>query len=192
MTDNPRIHPISVESAAPAAQELLARARKDMGMLPNVYRVMAHSPATLAGYDALAHSLDTGTLSKRVREQIALMCAATNACDYCLAAHRVTGRMANLSHDDIAAAERGEAQDRREAAALQLARGILDHVGDVDADTLDRARAEGLTDQEIIEIAGHVAANVFTNTINRLARTSIDFGRVARAAAEVSARFGRS
>jgi uncharacterized peroxidase-related enzyme len=191
MTDTPRIAPIAVEHAAPEAQALLKQAKKDMGMLPNVYRVFAHSPATLAGYDGLARSLEAGVLSKRIREQIALMCAATNQCDYCLAAHRVTGRMAKLSHDEITAAERGEASDLREAAALKLAQDMLENVGDVATETLETARAHGLTEQDIIEIAGHVAANVFTNTINRLARTPMDFGRVARVAAEVSARFGR-
>jgi uncharacterized peroxidase-related enzyme len=187
----PRIQPLNIVDATPEAAVILQRARKDMGMLPNVYRVFAHSPQVLAGYDALARSLEGGTLSKRLREQIALMCAATNDCDYCLAAHRVTGRMAKLSHDEIAAAEAGNATDLREAAALRFAQGLLDNVGDVDPNVFEAARAHELTDQDMVEIAGHVAANVFTNTINRLARTPIDFGRVARAAAEVSARFGR-
>lgn len=187
----PRIEPIAVNEADPQAQAVLQRAKKDMGMLPNVYRVFAHSPATLMGYDALARMLDQGHLTKRVREQIALMCAAQNACDYCLAAHRVTGRMAKLSHDEIAVAEQGIASDAREAAALSFAKSLLDNVGDADPAAYETARALGLTDQEMIEITGNVAANIFTNMINRLAQTPIDFGRVARAAAEVSARFGR-
>jgi uncharacterized peroxidase-related enzyme len=187
----PRIEPIAVSDADPQAQAVLQRARKEMGMLPNVYRVFAHSPATLMGYDAFARMLDQGQLTKRVREQIALMCAATNECDYCLAAHRITGRMTKLSHDEIAAAEQGNASDPREAAALSLAQSLLANIGDADPATYETARAQGLTDQDMIEITGNVAANIFTNMINRLAQTPIDFGRVARAAAEVSARFGR-
>jgi uncharacterized peroxidase-related enzyme len=187
----PRIEPIAVNAADPQAQAVLQRAKKDMGMLPNVYRVFAHSSATLTGYDALARILDQGMLSKRMREQIALMCAATNACDYCLAAHRVTGRMAKLTHDEMAEAEAGRASDPREAAGLRLAQSLLANIGDVDAEAFQAAQSQGLSEQDMIEIAGNVAVNIFTNMINRFARTPIDFGRVARAAAEVSARFGR-
>ena len=37
--------------------------------------------ALLAGYAALAGALDGGTLPARLKEQIALLAAATNACD---------------------------------------------------------------------------------------------------------------
>jgi uncharacterized peroxidase-related enzyme len=188
MTDV-RIPPLDLERAEPEARSRLIQAKRDMGMLPNLYRVVAHSPASLAGYDGFARALEAGNLPRRVREQIALMVAATNACDYCLAAHRVTGRLARLSPGDIEAAERGEAADAQEAAALALARELLAQIGDVSDATLARARAAGWSEGDIIEIATHVAINLFTNTINRLARTPIDFGRVARASAEVIVRF---
>jgi uncharacterized peroxidase-related enzyme len=188
----PRIHPIAVEAAEPQARERLAQVRKAMGMLPALYRVVAHSPAALAGYDEFARALEAGALPKRVREQIALMVAATNSCDYCLAAHRVSGRIARLSQAEIDAAESGTAADPKEAAALSLASELLAHAGDSSDATLGRAREAGWRDTDIVEIGAHVAINVFTNMINRLARTPIDFGRAARVAAEIMARLGKA
>jgi AhpD family alkylhydroperoxidase len=122
------------------------------------------------GYAGLAGALDSGLLPKRVREQVALAVAARNGCDYCLAAHRTGGRFARLSAQEIAAAERGEADDPKEAAGLALALELLERVGDADDATLARARAAGFSDAEVVELAGHVALNVLTNTVNRLAR----------------------
>lgn len=160
-------------------------------MLPNLFKVLAHSPAALAGYDGFARGLEGGRLPKRVREQIALMVATTNECEYCLAAHRITGRMAKLSAVEITAAENCEATDPVEQAALRLAASILARRGDVDDALMADARQAGLAEEAVVEIAAHVALNLFTNTINRLARTPIDFGRVARGMAEVVARFGK-
>lgn len=41
------------------------------------------------------------------------------------------------------------------------------------------ARAAGFDDGEIAEIVAHVAPNVFTNYLNRVAEAEIDFPKVA-------------
>jgi uncharacterized peroxidase-related enzyme len=175
-----RIAPIEMDAVGPEAAAVLSEARAAFGMVPNVYRVFAHSPVALQGYAALAATLEGGTLPVRTREQIALLAAATNGCDYCLAAHRVTGRMAGLSPDEIAAAEAGEASDAFEAATLAFAAAVLREVGDIPEDTFAAAQAAGLSDEHMVEVVAHLVANIFTNTMNRLARTPIDFGRVGR------------
>jgi uncharacterized peroxidase-related enzyme len=181
MTSDVRIAPIDLASAAPAAREILDQVRAAYGMLPNVHRVLAHSPVALQSYAALTAGLEGGVLSARSKEQIALLAAATNGCAYCLAAHRVTGRLSGLSADEIARAENGEASDSFEAAALAFGGAVLRGVGDIDDAAFDAARRAGLSDEHMIEIVAHLVANIFTNTVNRLARTPIDFGRVAAA-----------
>jgi uncharacterized peroxidase-related enzyme len=190
MTD-PLLPLLTPDEATPEARAQLLAAKKAMGMLPNLYRVVGNSPASLTGYAGFSDALDHGQLPKRTREQIALMVAATNGCENCLATHRVTGRIAKLGTAEISEAEAGRAADPREAAALSLAAAMLAQIGNVDDATLAAARAAGWSDGDIVEVAAHVALNQFTNMINRLARTPIDFGRVARAAAEVMARFGK-
>lgn len=181
MTYDLRIAPKDLASAAPAARDILDQVRAAYGMLPNVHRVLAHSPAALQGYAALAASLEGGVLSPRSKEQIALLAAATNGCAYCLAAHRVTGRLSGLSPEEITRAENGEASDALEAAALAFASAVLRSVGDIDDEAFETARRAGFSEEHMIEIVAHLIANIFTNTVNRLARTPIDFGRVAAA-----------
>lgn len=181
MTSAPRIAPLDPAAAAPEATAILSQVRAAFGMLPNVHRVLAHSPAALAGYGALAMSLESGSLSARVKEQIALLAAATNGCDYCIAAHRVTARLAGLTAPEIAAAETGEAADAFESAALIFAAAVLRQTGGISDEAFHTAQSAGLNDEAMIEITAQLVANIFTNTVNRLARTPIDFGRPARA-----------
>ncbi len=181
MTSDVRITPIDLAAAAPQARDILDQVRAAFGMLPNVHRVLAHSPVALQGYAALAAGLEGGVLSARLKEQVALMAAATNGCAYCLAAHRVTGRLSGLSPEEIARAETGQASDAFEAAALAFGSAVLRSFGGIDDEAFDAARSAGLSEEHMIEIVAHLVANIFTNTVNRLARTPIDFGRIAAA-----------
>jgi hypothetical protein len=49
------------------------------------------------------------------------------------------------------------------------------HIGDAD---LQAARSASLSDAEIVEIVQNVALNIFTNSVNNVARTVIDFPEV--------------
>lgn len=52
----------------------------------------------------------------------------------------------------------------------------------IDAELAD-ARRPGITDAEIVEVVGHVALNAFTNYLNNVSETAIDFPVVALGAA---------
>jgi alkylhydroperoxidase family enzyme len=66
-----RISIPTVEQSAPAAQPLLAGVHKQLGMAPNLMKVIGHSPAALEGYLALSGALGKGALSPALRERIA-------------------------------------------------------------------------------------------------------------------------
>ena len=149
--------------------------QKQLGVVPNMMRTMAQSPAVLEGYLGFGAALRRGRLPVGLQEQIALAVAETNSCDYCLSAHTALGRGAGLSNDELAASREARATDRKAAAALQFARVVVDRRGDVRDLDLAAVRAAGYSDGEIAEIIAHVALNVFTNYFNRAAQTDIDF-----------------
>jgi uncharacterized peroxidase-related enzyme len=171
---------IDPDNAHPEAAAALSQARAAFGgATPNLTRVMANSPATLRGYLDLAGALDEGLLDPGVRERIALLVADQNGCAYCLSAHSyVAERALGLPQAEIAAARRGESADRRVRSMLQLASAINLGRGEVTDDVLEEARASGVSDAEIAEVAGHVAANAFTNYFAKAARVEVDFPRV--------------
>ena len=79
--------PASIEASPAAAQPLLHAVKKQLGVVPNLFRVVGNSPAALEGYLGLNGALGKGELEAATRERIALAVAEVNACDYCLSAH---------------------------------------------------------------------------------------------------------
>lgn len=174
----PRIPAIDPAQASGAAKDLLDAVKRKIGMVPNLARTLAHSPAALGGYLALSGALDAAALDAKTRERIALAVAQVNGCGYCLSAHSAIAKMVGLGAEEIAAARRGRSSDVKAAAAVRYALRLLETRGGVaDADVAD-ARSAGLSDAELVEIPVIVAANVLTNFANRAAAVEVDFPKV--------------
>jgi uncharacterized peroxidase-related enzyme len=170
-----RIPPVDRNTTTDSVRKNFEAVQNQLGMVPNMMRTMAQSPAVLEGYLGFGAALRRGRLPAALQEQIALAVAETNACDYCLSAHTALGRGAGLSEDQLDASREARASDPKAAAALRFARAVVDRRGDVRDQELAEVRAAGYTDGEVAEIIAHVALNVFTNYFNRAAQTEIDF-----------------
>lgn len=168
--------PASIDAAPEAARPLLQAVNRQLGSVPNLFRLVANSPAALEGYLGMSGALAKGRLPAPTRERIALAVAQINACGYCLAAHSYLGsHVAKLSDAEIAANRQGRSQDVMADAAVRFAARVATQRGHVsDADVAD-VRAAGYDDGQIVEIVQHVALNTWTNYINEVARTVIDF-----------------
>lgn len=170
-----RITPIDPAAANDKARELFDRVQAKLGAVPNLFRVLGNAPAALEGYLNLSGALAGGTLNARVREQVALAVAESNLCEYCLSAHSFVGGKVGLSEQDIADARRASAAIDKTDAILKFARSVVVQRGEVSDETLKAARASGLSDGEIVETVANVALNIFTNYVNHVARTVVDF-----------------
>lgn len=170
-----RIPQINPESATDRAKELLDAVKGKLGLVPNMTRAMANSPAVLDGYLSLSGSLSKGHLTAKQREQIALTVGQVNGCDYCLAAHSTIGKMVGLTAEQIMDSRRGTAVDPKAEALVKFARRVVDERGRISDHDLADARAAGLDDAALAEVVANVALNLFTNYFNHVAETDIDF-----------------
>ena len=170
-----RIKAIEPDTASKSVKLLYKGVHDKLGMIPNMMRTMAVAPPVLEGYLSLSGALGGGALSAKVREQIALTVAEMNGCGYCLAAHCAIGGMAGLSDEQLQDSRAGVGTDAHAQAVLTLTRAIVNERGRVSDEEIAAARQAGLSDEEIAEVAGNVALNIFTNYFNNLAGTSIDF-----------------
>jgi uncharacterized peroxidase-related enzyme len=170
-----RIKAIESQMATGKVKELLDAVQSKLGLTPNSVRTMASSPAVLEAYLNFGAAVAKGVLSAKLREQIALVVAETNQCDYCLAAHTAIGSQIGLSEEAILGSRRGLAGNSRDAAVLQFAREVVKARGAVKDKDVDHLRTVGIGDGEIAEIMANVALNLFTNYFNHVAGTEVDF-----------------
>ena len=171
----PRLTPIDPAAAEGKAKTLLDGVQNKLGMVPNLFRTMAASPAVLERYLGFSQSLGGAGLSPREREQIALAVAGANACEYCASAHTAIGKGLGLSEAEATRNLAGEAEDPKTAAILAFATALVEKKGWVGDDDLDAVRAAGADDATVGEIVATVALNIFTNYFNHVARTEVDF-----------------
>jgi uncharacterized peroxidase-related enzyme len=178
-----RLSAIDPIVATGKAKDLLTAVHSALGIVPNMTKVMVNSPAVLEGYLGLSGALSHGLLDAKTREQLALVTAQENHCDYCLSAHSAIGKMVGLTPEQIGEARSGHGQDARATAALRFARRVLETRGEISDEDVAAVRVAGFSDGEVAEIIAHVALNVLTNYFNNAAQVEIDFPKVSFAKA---------
>jgi uncharacterized peroxidase-related enzyme len=151
--------------------DLYAQSREKPGFVPNVFRAASLRPEQLRGFIALHQSImdcDSG-LSKAEREMIAVTVSAENGCFYCLVAHgailRVRSKDPGLA-DTIAANYRAADLTPRQRAMLDFAVKITHASDRCDDQDIAGLRAEGFSDENIMDI---IQTAAFFNYSNRFA-----------------------
>ncbi|MGF6722124.1 putative peroxidase-related enzyme [Paraburkholderia sp. GAS41] len=168
--------PATVAEAPAASQPLLEMVNRQLGAVPNQFRMVGNSPAALEGYLNLKSALDKGELSAQMRERIALAVAEVNGCDYSLSAHIYFARnVAKLDDTEITANRNGGSNDPTAAAGVLFAKKVAEARGRVSDADLSAVKAAGYSEAAVVEIVLNVAFNVWTNYINAVASTVIDF-----------------
>jgi AhpD family alkylhydroperoxidase len=167
--------PATIEAAPAAAQPLLEAVKKQLGSAPNLFRVVANSPAALEGYLGLNGALGKGLLDAKLRGRLAMTVAEANGCDYCLSAHTALGHGVKLDDAELTAAREARSADPKVQAALHFAARVVALRGHVTDGDLSAVKAAGYSDGQVVEIVLHVALNTLTNYVNTVAATDIDF-----------------
>ncbi len=172
--------PLLTAAEAPAAvQSTLTKIDGAFGKLPNMFAAVANSPAALQSMWGSFGAFTTGALGPALTEQIAVAVANANSCSYCLAAHTALGSQAGLSASELAAAQRGHADDPSTEALLQFAHALVANHGNVAPTAISTLRDHGWTDEQIVETIAQVGLNLFTNYINIALDVPVDFPAVA-------------
>lgn len=176
--------PATIADAPEQSQGNLRAVEAQLGSVPNLFRLVSNSPASLQGYLGLNGALAGGKLSAATRERIALAVAEVNGCDYCLAAHTsLAGNVAKLTGAEIAANRQGRSRDVKADVAVRFAAALVRERGSVSGDAVQELKQAGYSDAEIVEIIANVALNTLTNYVNSALDTEIDFPAVRELAA---------
>ncbi len=156
------------EALPSGSQPLLDAVEKQLGVVPNLFRLVALSPAALQGYLGLKGALGKA-LDVRTRERIALAVAQVNGCDYCLSAHSYLGlNLAKIDSAEIALNRKGASSDAKASAAVAFAAKVAQSRGKIGDADLRAVRSAGFSDAQIVEII----ALVWPRTFSRISSMS--------------------
>ncbi len=170
-----KINPIQMKDASEASQAVLEIVNKKLGRIPNMYKVMANSPAVLDAYVKLNGSLSTGAIGSKMAELIALATGEYNSCSYCLSAHTFLGGKVGLTEKQIDDSKNFHSEAEKIDAGLQFVKKLLINPNEISSDDIAPLRNHGFTDGEILEIIANVIRNMFTNYVNIVSNTEVDW-----------------
>jgi uncharacterized peroxidase-related enzyme len=164
-----------LDSAAPAAREILAENQRKFGFIPSPLARLAASPvalrAALAGLSAFEH----GSLAPLEREVVAMTMGVKNGCHYCVSLHRRLLAMHDAPAGMCEALEQGRPLDSPKLEAVRVfTLALLDRTGDVRDDVWQQFLAAGFDRAAALEVVMGVAAYTLTTFANRLTQAPLD------------------
>lgn len=161
------------------SNEIFSQIHSAFGAVPNMFKAIGNSTAALESMWTSFAALGKGNLSTALGEQIAVLVANENKCEYCLSAHTVLGKNAGVSEEAMADAQVGKSSDVKTQTALEFAAKIINNRAQVTKDDIDLVKKAGFSESDVAEILAHVALNVFTNYTNVAFEVPVDFPAVA-------------
>ena len=144
------------------------------GFVPNIFRALGHRPAELRAFldyhDALMER--AGGLSKAERELVVVATSGANHCTYCVVAHgailRIRSKDPQLA-DQVAIDPWQAELDPRRRAIVDLALALTRTPERFGEEDLARARAAGLSEDEIWDTGSITALFAASNRLAHLA-----------------------
>jgi AhpD family alkylhydroperoxidase len=155
-------------------QEIFDNLNKGLGMVPNLYAVMALSDNALGNY--LSFQNAKTTFSNKEKQTVNLVVSQVNECSYCQAAHTTLGKMNGLSEEQTIEIRKGSAPfDNKLDALVKLAKEITAKKGFASTETVDAFVNAGYSKGQVVELVFLVAEKTAMNYVHAITKVEIDF-----------------
>ena len=165
----------SLKTAPEEALPILEQAKARMGIVPNLYGVMAESPLTLKAYTTLSQWLDDSVFTAEERGLLWLIISRVNHCTYCVAAHSMLAAMSKVPESHIAAVRKGDPiSDQKLETLRRFAERMTESRGFVPVQEVDTFLEAGYTRRHVLEVVTFIAHKTISNYTNHLAGTPLD------------------
>ena len=179
------------DEAAEAVRPVFDQMQHALGVVPNVFRAMAHSPEILQGFLALNSALGRTRLDGNLRELAYMKASQLNGCDYCMHHHVALGRKAGVTEAQIRDLEQFEtspAFDDLQRDVLRYAEFVTRHINP-DESLMARLKAT-LSDREVVELAMTVGLANLTNRVTETLKMELPRSSMRRRGAGLGAPLG--
>lgn len=163
------------ETAPKDARDVLRKAREEIGMLPNIFGIMAESPPELKGYLSLDALLKETTLTTDEQYVVLMAVSAENGCDYCMAAHTAEAKEARVGDDIIQGVrDKGPLPDEKLEALRSFAAAVVKKRGHLPKEEIEAFLSAGYGKSNILEVILAVGMKTISNYTNHIANTPLD------------------
>jgi len=174
------ISTVAPEQASGKVAEIYEKLQQTMGRVPNAFQLYSSSPALLEqNFQSIAYYMQHPTLSFPLLATVRMLVSQENECQYCVGLNEaMLMHMANVTPEQIAATKRDPQEaplPEKEKAMLLLvlkATRTPKLVGKAD---LDKLRALGWNDGEIMDAVHHGARNVAADIVFNTFKIENDF-----------------
>lgn len=175
-----RLHSVNSLDAIGELGTIFSNIRKAVGMVPNAYAVIGtHSVQILQSMLAREGVIGSGSLTNAEVEVIKLVVSELAGCDYCVAAHTLIGKLAGLTQEQTKSVRNGNTTGNHKLDELvHFVRELQQSRGTIETSKVQAVLDAGYSEAQLIEIAFVISSITFTNVVNRINNTIIDFPQV--------------
>jgi uncharacterized peroxidase-related enzyme len=168
----PRLHLVDPNTETGPGVDLLNGPLKAKQI--NIFKGIANNANVLKALLEFGQGIKNA-LTGPEHEVIALVCAEKRHCEYCTAAHTMVAKSVGLDEETSARIRQGQVGDPRQQALIDFTIATIETDGFVTDEQLESFKAAGFDDAAIVEVVAAIAYNTFTNLINHVNDTEIDF-----------------
>lgn len=165
----------SVETAPAASQARLEGAQKSLGFIPNLFAVLADSPAALTAYQEISTHLGNSDLTPTEQQVVALAASRENNCTYCVAAHTTLAQMGNVDADIVTSLRNGTVISDPKLEALRVfTQKVVNQRGDLSPADIEAFASAGYSQKHALSVIVGVAMKVLSNYTNHIFSPELD------------------
>ncbi len=168
---------VSPEAADPRAKEVLDKALKQVGFIPNMYANMVNAPAVLDTYLlGYRQFREESGFSPPEQEVVFLAISFENGCDYCMGAHSFIADAKSKVPTAVTDAIRNGTKipDVKLGALAQFTRAMVQKRGLPTKADVATFLTAGYTERQILYIVLAIAVKTLSNYSNHLFHTQLD------------------
>ncbi len=164
---------MSLADASESVAEILRAVESRIGFIPNMYGLLAHSPAAVGTYAHGNALLARSSLSDAERTVAFIAASRVNGCIYCVAAHSAGAR---VGADILTSLQNGT--EIESDSRLNTLRGFVEQLveqrGQVSAEQLRTFLEAGFQEAQVLDVLTIVSLKTLTNYVNHVTHVSLD------------------
>lgn len=168
---------VELGNANTEQKEILEKAKKANGMIPNMYKNMVNLPGLQNTYDTGYHQFreDSGFTSAE-QEVVFLTISIANSCKYCTAAHSFLAENKSKTPKDVIEAIRKgkEVQDKKMKALHEFTQVMNESRGNPTPEQANKFLDAGYSEKQILAIILAQAVKTISNYSNHIFHTEVD------------------